>query len=137
MSLPDRKFPYNLLPLNFSRNSFISTSEPLKAATRAALCPLIRTLHLGTPVSGFFSFNSEVSVIAAGLVISDLIGLVYFMPPSLLAICLVGRWRRLPRPRAKALLMSWTVSALLAVVAELTLSPALMKIGSERLHSPQ
>jgi hypothetical protein len=116
--------------------SFISTSEALRAATRAAIYPLIGILHLGVLASDAFSFNSEVSVIVAGLVISALIGLVYFTPPTLLVLYLVGRWRGvsgISRLKPRLLLTPLAVSALLVVVAELTLSPVLMMISSGAL----
>ena len=116
--------------------SFISTSEALRAATRAAIYPLIGILHLGVLASDAFSFNSEVSVIVAGLVISALIGLVYFTPPTLLVLYLVGRWRGvsgISRLKPRLLLIPLAVSALLVFIAELTLSPVLMMIGSGAL----
>jgi len=116
--------------------SFISTSEALRAATRVAIYPLIGILHLGVLASDVFSFNSEVSVIVAGLVISALIGLVYFTPPTLLVLYLVGRWRGvsgISRLKPRLLLIPLAVSALLVFIAELTLSPVLMMIGSGAL----
>ena len=116
--------------------SFISTNELLRSATRVALYPLIGILHLGVLASDAFNFNSEVSVIVAGMVISALIGLVYFTPPTLLALYLVGRWRGvsgISRLKPKALLIPLAVSALLVVVAELTLSSILMMVGSGAL----
>jgi len=119
-----------------SAASFISTSELLRSATRVALYPLIGILHLGVLASDAFSFNSEVSVMVAGMVISAMIGLVYFTPPTLLALYLVGRRRGvsgISRLKPKALLMLLAVSALSVVIAELTLSPTLMMIGSGAL----
>jgi len=116
--------------------SFISTSEVLRAATRVTIYSLIGILHLGVLASDAFSFNSEVSVIVAGLVISALIGLVYFTPPTLLVLYLVGRWRGvsgISRLKPRLLLTPLAVSALLVVVAELTLSPVLMMISSGAL----
>jgi len=116
--------------------SFISTSEALRAATRTAIYPLIGILRLGVLASDVFSFNSEVSVIVAGLVISALIGLVYFTPPTLLVLYLVGRWRGvsgISRLKPRLLLIPLAVSALLVFIAELTLSPVLMMIGSGAL----
>jgi hypothetical protein len=129
---------FNALYYSFSPSvaSFISTSEALRAATRAAIYPLIGMLRLGVLASDAFSFNSEVSVIAAGLVISALIGLVYFTPPTLLVLYLVGRWRDvsgISRIKPRLLLIPLAVSAFLVVVAELALSPVLMMIGSGAL----
>jgi hypothetical protein len=116
--------------------SFISTSEALRAATRAAIYPLIGMLRLGVLASDAFSFNGEASVIAAGLVISALIGLVYFTPPTLLVLYLLGRWRDvsgISRIKPRLLSIPLAVSAFLVVVAELALSPVLMMIGSGAL----
>jgi len=63
-------------------------------------------------------------------------GLVYFTPPTLLVLYLVGRWRGvsgISRLKPRSLLMPLAVSALLVVVAELTLSPVLMMISSRAL----
>jgi hypothetical protein len=88
---------------------------------------------LGVIVNDVFSFNSEVSVIIAGIVISALIGLVYFTPLTLLIFYIVGRRIGIPKFRPKVLLASWIISMLLVVFAELTLSPTLMMIGSGAL----
>jgi PGF-pre-PGF domain-containing protein len=116
--------------------SFISTSEALRATTRAAIYPLIGVLRLGVLTSDVFSFNGEVSVIVAGLVISALIGLIYFTPPALLVLYVVGRWRsvsEISRIKPRLLLIPLAVSTLLVVIAELALSPILMMIGSGAL----
>ena len=113
--------------------SLISTCEHLRAATRATLYPLIGILHLGAFVSYAFSFNSEVSVITAGIIISALIGLVYFTPPTMLATCLIERLRGPLRTRLKELLIAWTLSIMLVAVAELVASPTLMKVSSGAL----
>jgi len=116
--------------------SFISTNELLRSATRVTLYPLIGILHLGVLASNAFSFNSEVSVIVVGTVISALIGLAYFTPPTLLVLYLVGQWRgasRISRLKPKALSIPLAVSALLVVIAELTLSPVLMMVSSGAL----
>jgi PGF-pre-PGF domain-containing protein len=113
--------------------SFISSSETLRATVRGMLYPLIGILRLGVIVNDVFSFNSEVSVIIAGIVISALIGLVYFTPLTLLILYIVGRRIDIPEFRPKVLLASWIISMLLVVFAELTLSPTLMMIGSGAL----
>lgn len=113
--------------------SFISTSDTLRATTRVMIYPLIGILRFGVIVSDIFSFNSEMSVIVAGIIISALIGLVYFTPPTLLALYLAERRRKIPKLGVKALLTSWVISMLLVILAELTLSSALMKIGSGAL----
>jgi len=113
--------------------SFVSSSEPLKSAVRGALYPLIGILHLGILVNSMLSFNSEASVIMTGIAVSALIGLVYFTPPTLLALYMAGRKKGLPRLKPKTLLVPWAVSMLLVAVAELTSSPTLMMIGTGAL----
>lgn len=113
--------------------SFVSSSEPLKSAVRGALYPLIGILHLGVLVNSMLSFNSEASVIMTGIAVSALIGLVYFTPPTLLALYMAGRKKGLPRLKPKTLLVPWAVSMLLVAVAELTSSPTLMMIGTGAL----
>jgi hypothetical protein len=113
--------------------SFISSGEALRAATRATIYPLIGILHLGVLASDAFSFNSEVSVIVAGIVISALIGLAYFAPPTALALYVVGRRKGVPRLKFKALLAPWIASMALVALAELASSPILMMVGSAAL----
>ncbi|MEM3863944.1 MAG: hypothetical protein QW699_05580, partial [Metallosphaera sp.] len=66
-----------------------------------ALYPLISILHISEALYGALSFSPEAGVVAAGIVASLLIGLVYFAPPSIAIMHLAGRW---PSKRATKLM---------------------------------
>ncbi len=99
----------------------------LRNVVKAALYPLIGSLYLAQWVYSTLSFAPELAVVAAGLVASSLIGVVYFAPIALLAAELARRKRISIRPIGKPLAVAWVASIATIGVAELTaVSPLMM-----------
>ncbi|MEM2370892.1 MAG: PGF-pre-PGF domain-containing protein [Candidatus Bathyarchaeia archaeon] len=80
--------------------SAMQAYEPLRQAVKYALYPLISILHTSEALYEALSFSPEAGVVAAGIIASLLIGLVYFAPPSIAIMRLTGRW---PSKRAAKL----------------------------------
>ena len=79
--------------------SAMQANEPLRQAVKYALYPLIGILHTSEALYEVLSFSPEVGV-AARIITSLLIGLIYFAPPSIAIMRLTGRW---PSKRAAKL----------------------------------
>jgi len=78
--------------------SVISESQLLRNMVRASLYPLIGVLTVSTGIWSALAVNPELTTIAAGLVASALVGLVYLFPPMLLISALLP-WRLRSRRR--------------------------------------
>ncbi len=73
----------------------ISDSTVVKPIMRAVLYPLIGTLHIASQTNSAMSaFGPEIAIVAAGLVASSLIGIVYLAPISLLILFAFRRYYR-------------------------------------------
>jgi len=112
--------------------AFISTQESVKAVTRGILYPLLGILHLGVIMNNILSFNGEVGIVVTGLVVSALIGFVYFTPLTLIPLYAAKKWREnaLKLSRLKILLPLWITSLLTILLGEAILSPTLMMIST-------
>ncbi len=108
--------------------AFIWDHPEVKPIMEGLLYPLLGTLHLAALTSSAFSSNSEVGVITAGLVASSLIGIVYFAPPTTLALLAVRRLKKrlLKVGQLKPLAAVWLVSIVLMVLGETAASQTLM-----------
>ncbi|MDH5815664.1 MAG: PGF-pre-PGF domain-containing protein [Candidatus Nezhaarchaeota archaeon] len=80
--------------------SAMQAYESFRQAVKYALYPLIGILRISEALYEALSFSPEAGVVAAGIISSLLIGLVYFAPPSIAVMCLAGRW---PSKRATKL----------------------------------
>ncbi len=111
-------------------NSIASDSNA-KAAMRVALQPLLNILDVATVTFSALSFNSEFAIVATGFVAATLIGLVYFLPMTTLALLGFKRFRssRDFPCASKALRFTaipWLISVVMLAVAEIALAPNLI-----------
>jgi len=125
---------FNAWYYSFSPNvaAFVSTQESVKSVVRGLLYPLLGILHLGVIVNNTLSFSGEVGIIVTGLVVSALIGFVYFAPLTLIPLYAAKKLRRnvLELRGLKILLLLWIISMLIILVGEAILSPILMMSGT-------
>jgi hypothetical protein len=105
----------------------------LRNIVKAALYPLIGSLYLAQWTYSTLSFAPELAVVAAGLVASSLIGVLYFAPAAILAAEIARRRRLSIHLPGKALASTWLASATLILMAELTAVPALMMAATAAL----
>jgi len=106
----------------------IAENEILKAMTKLLLYPLIGILHLAAMTYDAFPFSFEVGVVAAGLVASSLIGLVYFSPMVFCSLAMLKRRRRLALKNShfKIIAIVWLGSLAFIATSEILTSPTLM-----------
>lgn len=102
----------------------------LRNVVKAAMYPLIGSLYLAQWSYSALSFAPELAVVAAGLVASSLIGIVYFAPIALLASELARRKRISIHPIGKPLAVAWVASTVMIAVAELAAVSALMMFAT-------
>jgi len=112
----------------------IAGNDPLRAPVRALLYPLLGVLGITTLTYSAFSAAPEFAIVAAGLVASSLIGLVYLTLPAMLAV------KRLSKRKAISVSIMGKGSLALLVTAlamlaagELAGSFVLLAIGSSVL----
>ena len=74
-------FYYSFSP---SVASVIADNSGLRDVMKVVLYPLLGILHMSSGVFSVFSFLPEFGIIAAGLIASSLIGIVYFLPIALI-----------------------------------------------------
>ncbi|MBS7622385.1 hypothetical protein KEJ39_01745 [Candidatus Bathyarchaeota archaeon] len=108
----------------------VKNNLALRNIVKAALYPLIGSLYLAQWAYSMLSFAPELAVVAAGLVASSLIGVVYFAPVVLLAAEIARRRRLTVHLPSKALAWVWIASAALILVAEISSVSVLMMIAS-------
>jgi len=119
------RFYYSFSP---SVAQSIAENEILRELTKLLLYPLVGILHLAAMAYDAFPFNVELGVVAAGLVASSLIGLVYFSPMVFCSLAILKRYRKLDfkRNHLKIILVSWLGSLALIVASEILAFPTLM-----------
>jgi len=107
---------------------FISKQPLIKEAMKILLYPLIGILHLSASTYSALSFNPELAILAAGLVASGLIGIIYLSPLSVITLLCIKRHRkfRLNTSYLKNLTAIWTASIALICLAEVTATQPLM-----------
>jgi len=105
----------------------IAENEILRAVTKLLLYPLIVILHLAATTYDAFPFSVELGVVAAGLVASSLIGLVYFSPIAVCSLAMLKRYRifTLKNSHLKIIAILWLGSLALIAAGEILASPAL------------
>jgi hypothetical protein len=105
----------------------------LQSIVKASVYPLLGILNLSTFIYQVFAFNTELSIVVAGVVASTLIGLVYFAPLAVI-IGTVNRKRHCSMARAKIILVCALLMSVAAiVVAEFTIMPEVMMFGTTLL----
>jgi hypothetical protein len=101
----------------------IAQHESLKALTRIALRPLIVSITLSTKFFGVLDHYAETGIVAAGLVLSSLIGIMYLIPVGVTCMIVKAMIKKesAGRPRIQrvdlrrtALVQLWRVANLLA-----------------------
>lgn len=97
----------------------ISTSDTARAATRALLAPLLGSLYVGQGVFHISLPNSELGVLAAGLISSSLIGLLYASPFIALNAVTAKNERKKRGVSLRPLGLVWIGSLLALAVAEI------------------
>jgi len=111
----------------------VRTNMALRNVAKATLYPLMGILHLSYWSYSAMSFAPEVGIVAAGLVASSLIGIVYVAPIALLAAELARNKRfRLPST-SKPLAAAWLVSMASIIFAEIALMPEIMIFATAAL----
>ena len=90
------------------------------------LYPLIGILHLSALVYQILSFNPELGVIAAGVVASSLIGIVYFSPIIIGVLFLIKRTRKIKLEinHLKLFAVLWVISITLTSLSTILLIPS-------------
>jgi len=113
----------------------ISPNDYMKAAMRIVLQPLLNILELAAATFSLFPSNAELGIVAAGVVASVLIGLVYFMPPTLLVLAMLCRLRvSVPRlGKIRLLAIPWALSFALTAIGEIIALQALMMVATGAL----
>ena len=119
------QFYYSFSP---SAAQSIADNEILKAVMKLLLYPLIGILHLAAMTYDAFPFSVELGVVAAGLVASSLIGLVYFSPVAFCSLAMLKRYRglALKNIHVKIVAVIWLASLASIAVSEIFTSPTLM-----------
>jgi len=114
---------------------FISKQPLLKEAMKILLYPLIAVLHISASTYSALSFSPELAIVAAGIVASGLIGVIYFAPSSLIALLCMKRHRKfkLDASQLKSLTAIWIASIALICLAEATATQPIMMVAAAML----
>jgi len=112
----------------------IAPDNAARATMRVVLQPILNILQIATVTFTSLSFNGEFAIIMAGFVAASLIGLVYLMPittVALVAINKLSRYKSLPRmSQLRILVVPWIASIILMLLGELSALPALMMLAT-------
>jgi peptide/nickel transport system substrate-binding protein len=121
---------FNHVYYSFSPNvaSVITENEPLRDIMKVVLYPLIGVLHVSSIAFSLFNFNPELGVVAAGLVASVLIGLVY-ITPLVFVVCLLKKFIPSPKLQRWASFM-WVGSVFLMIIGVVAGWSILMMIST-------
>ncbi len=96
---------------------FIREHSAAQTAVKFMLYPLIGILRIGAITFNISPTNPEVGAVVSGLVVSSLIGAVYFAPPMTVMLCSSSRARRM-----SARLQLPALAVLLCALATVTLT---------------
>lgn len=112
----------------------IAPDDAAIATMRVVLQPILNILQIATVTFTSLSFNGEFAIIMAGFIAASLIGLVYLMPittVALVAINKLSRYKSLPRMgQLRILLVPWIASIILMLLGELSALSALMILAT-------
>jgi hypothetical protein len=111
----------------------IAASEPLRATVRVTLYPLLLILRMSAFIYSTFSTTSELAIIAAGVVASSLIGLVYLTPFMLIGFRALTNRRKQVVSLAMIFLRSISLALLLVGLGEVIGSYVLLALGTSAL----
>jgi hypothetical protein len=99
---------------------------------KVLLYPLIGILHMAAITYDAFSFSHELGVVMAGMIASNLIGIIYFSPLGLALLLVPKRFRRLTcrviRLRLLAIVWLGTIASML--LGEILAYAPLMATGA-------
>jgi len=111
---------------------FISGQPAVQSTMRCLLYPLLGALHLTVETSNTFGLSGELGILASGLMVSTLIGAIYFAPLIAVALEAARRCHRsLPQMRnLRLLLIPWILSVALILIGEVITLPLLMMAAS-------
>jgi len=111
---------FNRFYYSFSPNvaSIIVGNSLLRDIMKVILCPLIGILYVSSATFSVFSFIPELGVVAAGLIASSLIGIVYFLPLALI-FCFFNKFK-VSDKIFRSLGLIWASSIIVMFVAEVT-----------------
>jgi len=114
---------------------FISKQPLLKEVMKIFLYPLVGILHISALTYSALSFNPELAVVAAGMLASGFIGIIYFAPLSLITLLCMKRRRKfkLNMSHLKGLAATWIASIALICLAEITATQPVMMVATAML----
>lgn len=115
----------------------ISENPFMRNIAKYSLYPLISSLHIAVEVYELLDFNSEIGIIASGLVVGFMIGTAYVLPVSCcIFFILIKLSPTKTRLKNKSLIflklfgMLWTSSIILLALGEFFISPHLTSFAS-------
>ncbi len=114
----------------------IADNAFVRSIMKAVLYPLIGTLKMAEYTSSILlNLNPELAMVAAGLVASSLIGVVYFAPIALLFQFRIRRYYRLKGNSNPLLALAglWLASALVLTIGEFLMAPILVMFSTAML----
>jgi hypothetical protein len=110
--------------------AFIREHSTVRTVARLALYPLIGILRVGGVVFDLVPASQEIGMVITGLVVSSLVGSVYFSVPLAALFTYSGKARRASRKLAVSL-SAGLLLALITTALTLTLdAPAVLMIGA-------
>jgi len=114
---------------------FISKQPLLKETMKILLYPFVGILHISALTYSALSFNPELAIVAAGIVASGLIGIIYFAPLSLITLLCMKRYRRfrLNTNHLRGFTAIWIASIALICLAEATATQPVMMVATAML----
>jgi len=110
----------------------IDLNPKLKEAFKFILYPLLLILHLTQIFYSILSFNSELAIVASGVLASSLIGLAYLTPLAF-PLSLIIVKRKLTKPLKLLSLTLWALSFILIGLAEAIQNSLIIKFSSSLL----
>lgn len=112
--------------------SVIAANSVLRNLMKGGLMPLLAILHIASATYGMFNLLPELAIVAAGVIASAIIGIVYLTPVVMIL------WRILRVRKYELALRKWLItlmlsSGMLIAIAELSVSSALMQASTASL----
>lgn len=105
----------------------------LQSIVKSSLYPLLGILDLSTLVFQGFASNAEFAIVVAGVTASAFIGLIYFVPLSvIIGIMAKNRQWNISKTRIP-LIAAATSSVIAIIIAEFILSPEILMFGTSLL----
>jgi len=126
---------FNMWYYSFSPHvaNFIASHDSMRSPVRIGLYPLIGVLELSSATYSALAFSPEFAVIAAGILASALIGLIYLTPILFFLIPLRAREKIGSTTLLKACSVSCLAAVASVVLGELTGSFGLLAVATSAL----